>query len=141
MKYPKKLIVLLFSALVISGCGIKVNPEMKECMNAHGSLEKYREVIKKYASPDLLSDLTICCTLVDNRVIASEKAGDITYYWEEGRLVESSYEIPSDIIQIIKVGWKNKKIVYLEFLGPMKLHEKKYIKSKDARAKERKITR
>ena len=141
MKYGKLVIMLFFSALVVSGCSVSVSPEMKECMNAHGSLEKYREVIKKYAIPEIMSDITICCTLIDNRIISKEQVGDITYYWEEGTLIETSYEIPSEIIQIIKVGWKDKKIVYLEFLGPMNLHEKKYIKSKATKEKERPITR
>ena len=141
MKYAKLLLMCFFSTLIISGCGKAVIPEMKECMQAHGSLKKYREVVKKYASPELLPTLSICCTLLDNRIIATEKVGDTIYYWEEGRLLETSYEIPSDIIQIVKVGWKDKKIVYFEFLGPMKLYEQKYIKSAEAKARERKITR
>ena len=133
-----KILLILFSALVIYGCGgIEVIPEMKECMQAHGSLEKYRNVIQKYASPEMLKDLTVCCTLLDPKVIAVENKDGVIYYWEEGRLAETSYEIPSQIVQIIKVGWKDKKIVYLEFLGPMKYYEKKYIKSEEAKAKEK----
>ena len=121
------------------GCGQQVIPEMRECMNAHGSLENYREVIKKYATPELLQDITICCALKNNRIINSEKVEDTIYYWEEGTLLETSYEIPSDIIQIIKVGWKDRKIVYLEFLGPIKFQKDKYIKSKENLAREKKI--
>ncbi|HOP61817.1 MAG TPA: hypothetical protein PK358_00080 [Spirochaetota bacterium] len=141
MKYARLLLMCLFSTLIISGCGIDVIPEMKECMQAHGSLEKYRTVIKKYASPQMQQKLPVCCTLLDSRIIASETKDGIVYYWEEGRIIESSYELPSETIQVIKVGWKDKKIVFLEFLGPMELHEKKYIKSEKAKAEEVKITR
>ncbi len=141
MKYSKLCITFLLFSIFFIGCSPSVSPEMQECMDAHGSLKKYREVIKKYASPEFLEDLTVCCTLEKSRIIHSEVVGDITYYWEEGTLLETSYEIPSDVVQIIKVGWKNKKIVYLEFLGPMKFHEGKYIKSKEAKLNEQKITR
>lgn len=141
MKFSKLCITIILSSFIFISCSPGTIPEMKECMNAHGSLEKYSKVIKKYASPELLPKINVCCTLTDSRIINSEKVGDRIYYWEEGRLLETSYEIPSDTIQIIKVGWENKKIVYIEFLGPLKFHERKYIKSKEAKAKERKITR
>lgn len=141
MKYAKLLFVCLFSTLIISGCGTAVIPEMKECMQAHGSLENYRSVIKKYTSPEMQQDLSICCTLTNSRIIASEIKDGVLYYWEEGKLQESSNEIPSETIQIIKIGWKDKKIVLLEFLGPEKKQEQKYIKSELAKAEEVKITR
>ena len=141
MKYAKLLLMCFFSTLVIYGCGADVIPEMKECMQAHGSLEAYREVIKKYASPEMQENLSVCCTLVDYRIIASETKDGILYYWEEGRIHESSYELPSEIMQVIKVGWKDKKIVYFEILGPMKMFEKQHIKSEKAKAEEVKITR
>lgn len=141
MRFSKLYILLLAVFVFLPGCGQEVIPEMKECISAHGNMQKYQEVIKKYAAPELLPDITICCTLENSRVIHTEKVGDVLYYWEEGRLLESSYEIPAQTIQMIKVGWKNKKIVYLEFLGPMRFHEKKFVKSPEALLKERKITR
>jgi|GEM_PF-3543679 hypothetical protein len=141
MKYAKLLLMCFFSTLIISGCGTAVIPEMKECMRAHGSLENYRSVIKKYASPEMQQDLSICCTLINSRIIASEIKDGILYYWEEGRLLESSNEIPSDTIQIVKIGWKDKKIVLLKFLGSDKTQEKKYQKSELAKADEIKIIR
>jgi hypothetical protein len=128
-------------SIFFAGCSQNIIPEMKECMDAHGSRDKYIEVIKKYAAPSLQQSIIVCCALEKSRIIHSEKAGDILFYWEEGRLPESCFEIPSDAVQIVKVGWKDKKIVYIEFLGPMKCNEDKYIKSKEELLKEKKIAR
>jgi len=141
MKSCIRCIVFLVFSVFFIGCGQNIIPEMQECLDAHGSRDKYNEVIKKYASPELLKDITVCCALEKSRIIHSEKAGDILFYWEEGKLPENCFEIPSDVIQIVKVGWKDKKIVYLEFLGPMKCNEEKYVKSKEELLKEKKITR
>lgn len=140
MKFAKSLFVCLFSTLFISGCVTDVIPEMKECMKAHGSIKNYRSVIAKYASPELQQDLSICCMLEGSKIIGSEKNGDITYFLEEGRLPETSVEIPSQTIQIIKVGWTNKKIFSLEFLGAKKSHEQKYLKSDEQKKRESLIT-
>lgn len=141
MKYTKLLLMLFFSTLIISGCNINVIPEMKECMKAHGSIEGYRAVIQKYASPEMQKNLTVCCTLANSRIIATEKKDGITYYWEEGIINEAIFVVPSEVMQIIKVGWKDKKIVYFEILGPMKMFEQRYIKSEGAKKEEVKVTR
>lgn len=141
MKSCKHCIAFLVLSVFFIGCGQNIIPEMKECMDAHGSRDKYNEVIRKYAAPELLQNITVCCALEKSRIIHSEKTGDIIYYWEEGKLPETCFEIPSDVIQIVKVGWKDKKIVYLEFLGPMKCNEGKYVKSAEELAKEIKIAR
>ena len=141
MKYAKLLLMCFFSTLIISGCGPDVIPEMKECMEAHGSLETYRSVIQKYASPEMQKNLSVCCTLADARIIATEKKDGVLYYWEEGMIHEAAYIVPSETMQVIKVGWKDKKIVYFEILGPMKLYEQRYIKSESAKAEEVKINR
>ena len=112
MKYAKLLLMCFFSTLIISGCSDSVTPEMKECMQAHGSLEAYRAVIQKYASPEMQKNLSVCCTLADARIIATEKKDGVLYYWEEGMIHEAAYIVPSETMQVIKVGWKDKKIVY-----------------------------
>ncbi len=141
MKYAKLLLMCFFSTLIISGCGVSVIPEMTECMQAHGSLDAYRAVIQKYASPEMQKTISVCCTLANARVIASEKKDGIIYYWEEGMIHEAAYILPSETMQVIKVGWKDKQIVYFEILGPMKMYEEKYIKSESAKAEEVRITR
>ncbi len=141
MKRIKLFLALFVFSCFFIGCSQAVIPEMQECMDAHGSLKTYSEVIKKYASPELFPDITICCALENSRIIHTEKKGNITYYFEEGTLAENCNEIPSGSVQIVKVGWKDKQIVSLDFLGPMKCNEVKYTKSAEAKANEKAITR
>ncbi len=41
-------------------------------------------------------------------------------YTVEGRTVATSSEIPSDVVQVYRVSWKDGRVVSLEFLGPKK---------------------
>lgn len=49
-----------------------------------------------------------------------EECSPLTTYPVEGRTVDTSSEIHSDVMQVYRVSWRNAKIVSLEFLGPKK---------------------
>ena len=53
-------------------------------------------------------------------VVKTVKKGAVTTYTVEGETMGTSSEIPSDVVQVYKVGWEKGKIVAIEFKGPKK---------------------
>jgi hypothetical protein len=46
------------------------------------------------------------------------KRGPVITYTVESRTVATSSEIPSDVVQVYRVSWKDCRVVSLKFLGP-----------------------
>jgi len=107
------LMVLATAGLAVGG----VIPEMEECMRSHTTPQEYAAVIKKYADPSIIRQAMGLLVLKGPYVVKTEKEGPITTYTVEGITVGTSSEIPSDVVQVYKVGWENKKIVSIEFKG------------------------
>ncbi len=98
----------------------EIIPEMRECMQAHGSPAQYEAALKKYCDNGIICQAMSLLVIKEPYVVNTEKKGQVVTYTVEGRTVGTSSEIPSDVIQIYRVSWKNSKIISLEFLGPKK---------------------
>jgi hypothetical protein len=93
---------------------------MRECLRAHGSPAEYEAVLKKYCDPGIIRQAMGLLVIKDPYVVKTEKRGPVITYTVEGRTVVTSSEIPSDVLQVYRVRWKNARMVSLEFLGPKK---------------------
>ena len=91
---------------------------MKECMRSHTTPREYEAVIKKYADPGIIRQAMGLLVIKEPYVVKTEKEGSVTTYTVEGITVGTSSEIPADVVQVYKVGWKNGKIIAIEFKGP-----------------------
>jgi hypothetical protein len=98
----------------------EIIPQMKECMRSHTSPREYEAVIKKYADPGIIRQAMGLLVIKEPYVVKTEKAGAVTTYTVEGITVGTSSEIPSDMVQVYKVGWESGRIISLEFKGPKK---------------------
>jgi hypothetical protein len=98
----------------------EIIPQMRECMRAHGSPAEYEAALKKYCDPGIIRQAMGLLVIKEPYVVKTEKKGPVVSYTVEGRTVGTSSEVPSDEIQVYRVGWKNARIVSLEFLGPKK---------------------
>jgi hypothetical protein len=98
----------------------EIIPEMKECMRSHTTPTEYEAVIKKYADPGIIRRAMGLLVLKEPYVVQTEKKGSVTTYTVEGITLGTSSEIPSDIVQVYKVGWENGKIISIEFKGQKK---------------------
>jgi hypothetical protein len=98
----------------------EIIPEMKECMRSHTTPAAYAAVIEKYADPGIIRQAMGLLVLKEPYVVKTEKDGSVTTYTVEGVTVGTSSEMPSDIVQVYKVGWEKKKIISIEFKGEKK---------------------
>jgi hypothetical protein len=98
----------------------EVIPEMKECMRSHTTPGEYQAVIRKYADAGIIRQALGLLVIKEPYVVKAEKEGAVITYTVEGVTVGTSSEIPSDVLQVYKVGWKNGKIISIEFKGPKK---------------------
>ena len=118
------VLMVVMSALLVglawANPGPGVIPEMQECMQSHGSQEQYTAVLKKYCDPGIIRQAMGLLVIKDPYVVKTEKRGPVITYTVEGRTVGTSSEIPSDVLQVYQVRWKNARMVSLEFLGPKK---------------------
>jgi hypothetical protein len=95
----------------------EIIPEMKECMRSHTTRQEYRAVLEKYADPGIIRQAMGLLVLREPYVVKTEKEGPVTTYTVEGITVGTSSEIPSDVVQVYKVGWEKGKIISIEFKG------------------------
>ena len=114
IRYCLVLLIILGTAGQATG---GVIPEMEECMRAHTTPEAYAAVIQKYADPGIIRQAMGLLILKEPYVVKTEKDGPVTTYTVEGMTVGTSSEIPSDIVQVYKVGWEKRKIISIEFKG------------------------
>jgi hypothetical protein len=98
----------------------EIIPQMRECMRAHGSPAEYEAVLKKYCAPGIIRQAMGLLVIKEPYVVNTEKKGPVITYTVEGRTVATSSEIPSDVVQVYRVSWKDGRVVSLEFLGPKK---------------------
>ena len=98
----------------------EIIPQMRECMRSHGSPAEYEAVLKKYCDPGIIRQAMGLLVIKEPYVVHTETNGPVTTYTVEGRTVGTSSEIPSDVVQVYRVSWRNAKIVSLEFMGPKK---------------------
>ncbi|MFO7707336.1 MAG: hypothetical protein R6V84_04120 [Desulfobacterales bacterium] len=96
----------------------EIIPQMRECMRAHGSPAEYEAALKKYCDPGIIRQAMGLLVIKDPYVVQTETKGPVVTYTVEGRTVGTSSEIPSDVVQVYRVSWRNAKVVSLEFLGP-----------------------
>ena len=96
----------------------EIIPQMRECMRAHGLQAEYEAVLKKYCDPGIIRQAMGLLVIKDPYVVKTEKKGPVITYTVEGRTVGTSSEIPSDVIQVYRVSWRDARVVALEFLGP-----------------------
>jgi hypothetical protein len=95
-------------------------PEMEECMRSHTTSQEYEAVIKKYAEPGIIRQALGLLVVKEPYVVKTEKEDPVITYTVEGMTVRTSSEIPSDVLQVYKVSWKNGKIISIEFKGSKK---------------------
>jgi hypothetical protein len=93
-------------------------PEMRECMQADDSQEKYARVLEKYCDLGIMRRAMGLLVIREPSVTRVERDGPVITYTVQGRTVGTSSEIPADTVQVYRVGWKGGRIVFLEFLGP-----------------------
>jgi hypothetical protein len=98
----------------------EIIPQMRECMRSHGSPAEYEAVLKKYCDPGIIRQAMGLLVIKEPYVVHTVTNGPVTTYTVEGRAVGTSSEMPSDVVQVYRVSWKNAKIISLEFLGPKK---------------------
>ena len=114
LRYFLILLMILGSAgWAFSG----VIPEMEECMRSHTTPQEYEAVIKKYADPGIIRQAMGLLVIREPYVLETEQEGSVICYTVEGKTVGTSSEIPSDVVQVYKVGWEKGKIVSIEFKG------------------------
>ena len=90
---------------------MEVIPEMRECMRSHGSQKEYRAVIQKYADPIIVNKAMGLLIIKEPYITKADREGQKICYTVEGVTVETSTEIPSDIVQTYRVCWENRRIV------------------------------
>jgi hypothetical protein len=95
-------------------------PEMRECMQSHGSQQEYIKALEKYCDDGIVRRAMSLLVIKNPYVINTRTERGMTCYTVEGTVVETAHEIPSDITQTYKVCWKNGKVISLEFYGPKK---------------------
>ena len=93
---------------------------MKECMRSHTSQKEYLAVLNKYCDLGMIRQVMGLLVIKQPYVVKTEKEGSVTTYTVEGITVGTSSEIPSDVVQVYKVGWEKGKIVSIEFKGQKK---------------------
>lgn len=98
----------------------EIIPQMRECMRAHGSPAEYEAALKKYCDPGIIRQAMGLLVIKDPYVVETETKGPVITYTVEGRTVGTSSEIPSDVVQVYRVSWRNAKVVSLEFMGSKK---------------------
>jgi hypothetical protein len=98
----------------------EIIPQMRECMRSHGSPVQYEAVLKKYCDIGIIRQAMGLLVIKEPYVVNTETNGPVITYTVEGRTVDTSSEIPSDVVQVYRVSWRDAKIVSLEFLGPKK---------------------
>jgi len=96
----------------------EIIPQMRECMRSHGSPVEYEAALKKYCEPGIIRQAMGLLVIKDPYVVKTEMKGPVITYTVEGRTVSTSSEIPTDVVQVYRVSWKNARVVSLEFLGP-----------------------
>lgn len=89
-------------------------------VRAHGSPAEYEAALKKYCDPGIIRQAMGLLVIKDPYVVKTETKGPVVTYTVEGRTVGTSSEIPSDVVQVYRVSWRNAKVVSLEFMGPKK---------------------
>jgi hypothetical protein len=117
MKLLRSILVFLVILGTTGWAGGGVIPEMEECMRAHTTPTEYQYVIGKYADPGIIRQAMGLLILKEPYVVRTEKEGPITTHTVEGMTVGTSSEIPSDVVQVYKVGWEKGKIISIEFKG------------------------
>jgi hypothetical protein len=109
-------------ALALSGSNAlavdDVIPQMRECMAAHSSQQKYLAALQKYCDPGIIRQAMGLLVIKNPYVVQTEKQGGAVCYTVEGTTVETSSEIPADLTQVYKVCWANGRVTSLEFFGP-----------------------
>jgi hypothetical protein len=98
----------------------EILPQMLECMRSHGTPSQYEKVLKKYCDPGIIHKAMGLLVIKTPSIVKTEKKGPVIVYTVEGRTAEASGGLPVDTIQKYKVGWKNGRIVSLDFLGQNK---------------------
>jgi len=93
-------------------------PQMSECMRAHSSPAEYEAVLKKYCDSGIIRQAMGLLVIKEPHIVNTEKRGPVITYTVEGRTVGTSTEIPSDVVQVYRVSWKDGRVVSLKFLGP-----------------------
>ena len=96
----------------------EIIPEMRECMGAHESREKYETVLKKYCDPGIIRQAMALLVIKAPYVIKTQKNDGVITYTVKGRTIGTSSEIPADTTQTYRVSWKGGRVVALEFISP-----------------------
>jgi hypothetical protein len=114
----------VLTGLALADPGPGIIPEMRECMQSHGSQAEYAAVLQKYCDPGIMRQAMGLLVIKDPYVVKTEKKGPLITYTVEGRTIGTSSEIPSDVVQVYRVSWKDGRVAGLEFLGPKKITSK-----------------
>jgi hypothetical protein len=105
------LILLLGFAVIHVGAGPQVIPQMAECMQAHGSVAKYMQVVSRYCDSDMLKYAPAIAVIERPQVIEAYRSGRAICYWVEGF---SYARQPFDsVAREYSVCWENARIVAL----------------------------
>jgi hypothetical protein len=121
-KIMKRIVLMVVMSYVLVGLawanpGPPVIPEMRECMQAHGSKAEYEAVLKKYCDPGIIRQAMGLLVIKKPYVIKAEQKGGMVCYTVEGTTEETSSEMPADTTQTYNVCWENRRVVSLEFYG------------------------
>ena len=104
-------------ALLWVGAGPRVSPEMQECLQSHGSLEKYAAVLKKYCSPEMIGQAIGLVVIMDPQVIGVKHSGKTVCYLVEGSIADASTPTLAGKARDYSVCWENGRVVALDFNG------------------------
>jgi hypothetical protein len=117
MKVLKHFLVLLMILGTAGWAFSEVIPEMEECMRSHTTPEEYGAVLTKYCDPGIIRQAMGLLVIKKPYVLKTEQEGAAICYTVEGTTVGTSSEIPSDVTQVYKVCWDQKRVISLEFFG------------------------
>ena len=104
-------------ALLWVGAGPRISPEMQECLQSHGSLEKYAAVLKKYCSPEMIGQAIGLVDIKDPQVIGVRHSGKTVCYLVEGSIADASTPTLAGRARDYSVCWENGRVVALDFNG------------------------
>lgn len=116
---PIQTALMALLLLLVTGAttDADVIPEMKECMAAHGSQQKYAAVLKKYCDPGIIRAAMGLLVIKNPYLLSSEKVGATICYDVKGTTISEASEFPEEITQTYKVCWKKGRVISLEFYG------------------------
>lgn len=108
--------VIIFALLWV-GSGPRISPEMKECLQSHGSQEQYAGVLRKYCSPEMIRRAMGLLVVTDPQVVRIRHSGKAVCYLVEGLMADASTLSSGGAVQDYSVCWENGRVVSLDFNG------------------------